>query len=370
MADMPTAGARAPHPIRNRATHAAHALSSIGQARAAGSDTRPPARWAGFALIAAMVLAPAGARAASPSAADAALQLADALYPGELEVHDTHLRKGYVEVVLAPKGDPVTRIRLAMDPDPADCRLGTPCETRLRRAYAQGIAQGQEMRTLEAAFRACGMPILAVEEPGSAAFYTPVLHASLTQDKRQQVTQDVAACAAEFRAQAQDQPWWATRTGMRVLLTDAVATPPAPLTVDAAVPAAWQRAPAYAAIVAFDATGATVRELAFAPWRAFTAQMQETVTTATDRFLRRERGDIQRETVPTLRQTRLDPDNVDVVSTYLLACTPAARRGERCLRGDVALDVRYDVRKDSVIEIRRVPFERDRLGSPELPPRP
>lgn len=328
-----------------------------------------------YGWLSALLVLPAAGHASRQAASEAALQLAEAIYPGQLELQATYLRKGFYEVVLTPHGDTITRIRLAMDPDPANCRLGTRCETRLRRAYTLGMAQGQEIRALDAAFRACGMPILAVEQPGGAATFVPVIAHPLNSENRAQVAQAVAACATGYRDASRAQPWWAERQAMRVTVASlpqgrAQLDPPAPLTSDVQVPTALQAVPAYAFSIALDGPAASVNHIAFAPFRALQDRIQQDIRTAADRFARDQDDDLQQEAVSLLRQTRVDPQQVDLIDTYILACTPAARQGRRCARGDVALHVRYDLGKSQVVDIARLPLARDALGSPLLPPFP
>src|SRR5690554_5959022 len=93
---------------------------------------------------------------------DAALALAEANYPGQLELHtsqpdDTH------EVVLAIKDDPITRIRFSVGSNPADCTTGSECEARLHSAYEQGVAAGVKLKAVNTAMNSCGVRPVAVE---------------------------------------------------------------------------------------------------------------------------------------------------------------------------------------------------------------
>lgn len=88
-----------------------------------------------------------GCMAQAQDARQAAAALAEAVYPGRLEVIGASTRVGFdygQRVVLGVRGDPVTRIRLSVDKDPSRCRVGTPCETRLDAVRAEvGVCSGR-----------------------------------------------------------------------------------------------------------------------------------------------------------------------------------------------------------------------------------
>lgn len=99
-----------------------------------------------------------GCMTQAQDARQAAAALAEAVYPGRLEVIGASTRVGFdygQRVVLGVRGDPVTRIRLSVDKDPSRCRVGKPCETRLREAYALAISQTARRRDYSRASR-CG----------------------------------------------------------------------------------------------------------------------------------------------------------------------------------------------------------------------
>ena len=129
---------------------------------------------------------------------EAAEALAEANYPGQLELHATALQKDHYDVIFAVKGDPITRIRFGMDRDPANCRQASPCEARLRKAYAEGIAAGRWLKAANRAFRRCGVPLLAVEGAGPAT-HMLVVELDLGEADQQPALDRLQSCVEAFR---------------------------------------------------------------------------------------------------------------------------------------------------------------------------
>lgn len=302
------------------------------------------------------------------------MALAEAFYPGQLELHATHLQKGHYDVTLAIKGDPVTRIRFAVDRNPADCTLGTPCEERLRRAHGSGIAFGQEIKALETTFRGCGMPVLAVQWYGGASGLVPIVAQRLTDDNQHQVVEALAACVTALRAQYRDAAWWGQRSAIRIIIgSDGAGRPvqaPVPLSFEAAVPGFLQDASAYSVTLAMDRPHVEAGALRFHPFRALNDKLRTTIRKDAESHLRAQAEGLILESLPMLWQTELDPERVDVIHTYVLACTPAAREARRCRKGDVALRVQYDLSAHRVVDMQRMPLARDDGGSALFPPLP
>ncbi|MCX8996032.1 hypothetical protein NOF55_02840 [Rhizobiaceae bacterium BDR2-2] len=327
----------------------------------------------GLAVIAVMAFA-SGCRAGREEAGQAAMKLAEAIYPGQLELYDTHLQKGYYDVTLAVKDDPVTRIRFAMDRNPADCTLGTPCEERLRRAYDNGIALGQEIKALDTTFRNCGIPVLAVHWYGGTSGLVPIIEQRLTNENQHKVVDALAACVTTFRAAYRDTAWWDQRSAIRIIISSndkgRKAQAPDPLNFEASVPGFLQSAPAYSVTFSLDRPDVEAGALRFLPFYPLNDELRKAIGKEAESFLRKQPDDVILETFVMLWETELDPERVDVIRTYVLACTHATRDGKRCRRGDVALRVQYDLENEQVTDIQRMPLARDHHGSAIFAPLP
>jgi len=130
---------------------------------------------------------------------DAAMTLAEINYPGQLELYDTHLQKDHYDVVLAIKGDPVTRIRFGVDRDPAQCRSGAHCEERLRSAYETGVASGAKLKALDQALRECGVTALGIDDTHITPAFRTIVELDLDPADQQPALDRLTPCIATFR---------------------------------------------------------------------------------------------------------------------------------------------------------------------------
>src|SRR5690606_28990450 len=63
--------------------------------------------------------------------AQSAMRVAEANYPGQLEVLEVRLLDQFrYRVTFGIKGDPITRFDLSLGADPAECGPGSECEAR------------------------------------------------------------------------------------------------------------------------------------------------------------------------------------------------------------------------------------------------
>ncbi|MGE4323173.1 MAG: hypothetical protein AB7E60_09115 [Sphingobium sp.] len=150
--------------------------------------------WA--AGLAALTLGGCGDR---EGAERAALALSEAIYPGEFAFHDSYLQKGHYDVALAKKDDPLTRLRFAIDADPARCGVGTACEQRLRRAHADAVATGIKLGALNAGFGACGVPMLGIHDGRITAAFRTIVELDLDTADQQPALDRLTPCVAAFR---------------------------------------------------------------------------------------------------------------------------------------------------------------------------
>ncbi|GEM_PF-1899420 len=316
----------------------------------------------------------AGCGSGREQAEKAAMELAEALYPGQLELYATHWQKANYEVIFAIKGDPVTRIRLAMDRNPADCKPGTSCEKWLRMAYESGIALGAELKALDKAFSSCSIPVLAVDWFGGKAHLVPIVNVLLSNKNQTSVFDKLNQCVTHFRNDNHQAQWWNDRSTIRIILASndkqQETSKPDPLRFENSIPGFLQSSPAYSMVFRLDGGNVEAGALRFEPFHELKQKIIQTIEKDATRFLNKQADRPTLETSVILWKTQLDPQRVDVIHTYLLACTDKALNDKRCLKGDVALRVKYDIGKHQVLEVRRMPLERDKSGSAIFPPLP
>ncbi|TCP36582.1 hypothetical protein [Sphingomonas sp. BK235] len=324
------------------------------------------AGWLG-AILPGLILSGCGDRQGS---IDAAMALAEAVYPGQLELLDSHLKKGQYAVTMGIKGDPLTRIGFDIDPDPAHCRIGTRCEERLRRAYAAGVAAGVKMKVLNAVLPACGVRMLGVQESEITPAFRTIVELDLDpadpQPGLNRVTPCIAAYRAAMPADARDD-----HLAFRILLPNGAPAKSAPLTFERQLEGARNDEPSYMISVAPDAASLSASQLRLYAWFLSAPERRDRLADAARAALAAER---RQGHVPRLAQfhgTRLDPRRLDVVRTYVLACS-VRERGKGPCRTDMAVRLRYDLRTGATSEPAILHDIRDAKGQivlPELPGR-
>ncbi|WP_222184649.1 hypothetical protein [Geminicoccus harenae] len=301
---------------------------------------------------------------------EAALALAEAVYPGELELPDTRLQKDHYQVVLARKGDPVTRIAFDVDRDPAQCRPGTRCEERLRQAYAVGMAAGTRLKALDRAFRGCGVVALAVEgEPPANDRLVGELAMAVAD--QQPALDRLAGCVCAF---AQEMPSGATMPDylrFRILEEpeSGASAMPDILTFEDRLEEGRRDEISYLLAADLSADTIPARSPRLAP-RLPDAVMEQFAKVAQD-HLDGQGGGGQLGPLPLAHGTKLDPQRLDVLRTYLPGCTRWESGIGPC-RPDLAVRMTYDLARGAAIELavlRDIRAPDGRLRLPELPGR-
>lgn len=328
-------------------------------------------RLAHFAAIAAgaLLLTGCGDRQGS---IDAAVTLGEAVFPGQLELFDAHLTSNQYAVIFTRKGDAFSRIRLFVDPDPAQCRVGTHCERQLRTAYANGTAAGAKLKAMAQTLPPCGIAILGVDAGKlDPSFRTDIELAMDTADQ-QPALDRLSTCIAAFRAALPADATPAQRgLSLSILL-------PRP---NKAVPP--DLAPSFEKSIGRSRMGET-RYLIFAPPEE--AQLQASKLRLHPAHLlepdiRDRLAAIARDVLSAQRQpghiqhyvefhdTKLDPQRLDVLRTYVLACS-VHERGKGPCKTDLAVRMRYDMTTGEASDIAILRDIRDTQGSLRLPPLP
>lgn len=327
---------------------------------------------AGRCLLALSLCACLSACADRQAAIDAATALAEAAYPGQLELVGTHLQKDHYDVVFAIKGDPFTRIRLGVDRDASRCRPASPCEDRLHRAYAAGVAAGAKLRAVNAAFPRCGVVPLAVEDSDLGVGFTTVIELDLAVQDQQPALDRLTPCVAAFRSAL---PSGATpeqqSLKLRILLPEpgGAALAPALLTFDTTLAHARGGEISFLSGIRPEADRILAGDLRVNPAFLSSKTMRDRLADAAETALA---GDPAGGHVATLAfptGARLDPQRLDVIRSYILACS-AARKGQGPCRTDIAVRLRHDLATGEVTPEAILRDIRDARGNLRLPPLP
>lgn len=324
-----------------------------------------------MACLCALLILPACA--GRKEAETVALDLAERLYPGALEVHGSQLQKNYYAVTLAVKGDPVTRIRLHMTSDLMDCAAGNPCEDSFRQAYETGLARGIELKSIDTAFRSCGLPALSAESYTDGPGLIPVIATPLTDASEANLIRRLTECAHLYATTLQEngrRPHQAT-LNLRLLRITGTPPPPPPeaLGFHHTIPADLLTAPSYMLSFSYTDTAAEPGALIFSPLFRLRQQMAEQAAAAARHM--QDAGDLTLPPQLFLTQMTRDPDRIGLVHAYLTACTPAAMQPNRpCQSPDAAIRISHDFDTGNVTAHDVLRHVGSRSGLPDLPPLP
>ncbi|MET0249486.1 MAG: hypothetical protein ABW164_07135 [Sphingobium sp.] len=303
---------------------------------------------------------------------DAATVLADAVYPGQLELFDTHMMKGQYAVTFARKGDAFSRVRLVVDRDPAKCRVGTHCEARLRTAYVNGTAAGAKLKALAATLPPCGIAILSVDASRLDPSFRTDIELDMDPSDQQPALDRLSTCIAAFRAALPADATSAQQDlSLGILLPrPGRVTPPDPApSFEKTLNSSRADEPRYLTFVKHDETQMKASALRLHPYYLFKPEIR-------DRLAARARDVLSAQHLPghiqhhvQFHDTRLDPQRLEILRTYVLACS-IHDPGEGPCKTDLAVRMRYDMKTGEVTEAAILRDVRDERGSLRLPPLP
>lgn len=337
-------------------------------------------RIAAFAVLLTLPLAGCGEKKAQ--SVEAAERLAEALYPGRLEVYGTRWRVKYdggYDVTFAVKGDPVTRIRLAVDADPSQCVPGSRCETALRDAYDYGVAQGQELKALDRGFRTCGVPVLQVaslqlqkppKSPQSVAAQATVA-IELTTSTRAAAQARFVACTEAWGRERAGAPWSDRVAFLTLSIIPTGASRPSPpetLTLETRASSGDRLSAVYQQGVRLEGQVATPLALTFAPPFEASHELDKALSAAAKAFLANQPGAGRAHLRGFRYRTALDPVRVEVIRIYMLACSEWT--GKPSCVSDLAIRMRYDLTSRTASDFELLRDVRDARGNLVLPQLP
>lgn len=300
----------------------------------------------------------------------AALALAEANYPGQLELESAHLRSDYYEVTFLVHGDEFSRVRFAVDRDPANCRAETRCETRLKTAYEIGREAGVKLRAVDQAFRSCGVPALAVYDAQISPGLRTVVELAMDPRDPQPGLDRLTPCILAFRSALPPGAGEPMSSLALVIVepSERGATPmPPALAFDTRIEDRRLNAPSFMVTVPANVDRVTPDRLTLNghfPRRG----LNDALASEARRILRAEAPDAH---VPqmTFPEIKLDSDRLDVVHAYVLACSVRVPNAGPC-RTDMAVRLRYDFSDGQVSQTEVLRDVRGARGDLNLPPLP
>lgn len=147
------------------------------------------------------------------------------------------------------------------------------------------IGEAQTLKSLEASFRRCGVPLIAVLTPGNEPTVVPVVELNLDNDNREPQLLPLLTCLAHFKT-LEHPDTLAIRILPQMQKTPTAA--PDVLTFETRVPSIRQDLPAYSLIATFGEGGPSLGPLRFSPVLPLRFKIDETTSTAASAFLGRE----------------------------------------------------------------------------------
>jgi len=327
---------------------------------------------AGRWLIALGLMALLSACADRQGAIDAATALVEATYPGRLELVGTQLRKDHYDVIFAIRGDPFTRIRFGVDRDPARCRPGSDCEERLHRAYVAGVAAGAKLRAVNTALSQCGVVPLAIEGNDVTTDFTTVIELDLAVQDQQPALDRLTPCITAFRSALPPDATPEQRSlKLRILLPQSrePASVPARLLFETTLAGSRSDEISFLTGIGPDANRFLAENLRDNPEFLSGKEMRDRHGDAAERALSDDPTGGHVPKLAFLTGARLDPQRLDVIRSYILACS-TVQKGQGPCRTDIAVRLRYDLGTGEVIPEAVIRDIRDAQGNLRLPPLP
>ena len=327
---------------------------------------------AGRWLLALWLCALLSACADRQAAVEAATALAEAAYPGQLELVGTHLQKDHYDVVFAIRGDPFTRIRFGVDRDASRCRPASPCEDRLHRAYAAGVSAGAKLRALNAAFPRCGVVPLAVQDAQAGTGFTTVVELDLDVQDQQPALDRLTPCIAAFRSALPPDATPEQRSlKLRILLPKPgeTARPPVLLTFETTLARTRNDDISFLTGIGPETDRISAGNLRVHPAFLSAKKIRNQLVDAAQVALSADPAGGHVPKLAFATGARLDPQRLDVIRSYILACS-TARKGQGPCKTDIAVRLRHDLGTGEVIPEAILRDIRDTSGSLHLPPLP
>lgn len=278
---------------------------------------------------------------------DAALALAEANYPDQLELHVNQPEETH-DVILTIKDDPITRIRFSVDSNPADCKAGSACEERLHKAYAQGVAAGVKLKAVNTAMNSCGVRPVAVEGAANTTQFRLVVERDLHAADAQQQLDELTACLSDFRnALPEDATQQQRSIALRIVKPQGGEAASGPLTFEHQWSEEQQNQVSYLLGAGPEETQLSTAQLRLDPTYLASREQRERFSKVARKALKD--SDAQAHVPPLSRpwQSQLDPQQPNMLHTHILACSE--QQAEDC-RPDTAVRLQYDLSKGAVVE--------------------
>lgn len=286
--------------------------------------------------------------AGNEEAREAAMEIAEATYPGQLEVHDIRLMDQFRhDVTFAIRGDPITRIRLSLGSDPAACLPGTECQAQLRESYRNAVIASSRLKALNRAFGGCGVTLLAFADMADAF----VVELDLDAPDQQAALDRLHACTRRYWQEGGD----ARPLKFRILRpgSQGSTTMPALVTFETKLPDARLKEPTYLVTVSATDDRIARQTLRFDPQYLRSPPVRAEIKAA---ILPNLAARYPRAELPfymDYEDTTLHPHDVDRIRTSVPACSQPAPANKGHCTQDLLVRLAYhlDTREVNELEI-------------------
>lgn len=282
------------------------------------------------------------------------MEIAEATYPGQLEVHDVRLLDQFRhDVTFAIRGDPITRIQLSLGSDPAACQPGTECQEQLRKSYRNAVIASSRLKALNRAFQQCHVQLLAYAGMADAF----VVELDLDAPDQQRSLDRLHACARRYWQERGDE----RPLKFRILRTSTqgAANVPALVTFETKLPDARLKEPTYLVTVSAADDRIARDALQFDPQYLRNPPVRAEIKTAILSYLAAHHPRAELPLYMDYKDTTLDPRDADLIRTSVPACSkPASANTGHCTQ-DLLVRLAYhlDTREVNELEIASLPRE-------------
>ncbi|MFB7652820.1 MULTISPECIES: SCO7460 family lipoprotein [unclassified Streptomyces] len=310
-----------------------------------------------------------------------ARELAEELYPGELEVVGARIlfpQSAGSEVTLSLADDPDAAVRFRVDASKDHCDGGANCAEALGRAIERARLEAGRLRAMRDAFDGCGRPVVATDVTLSA----PWIEARVTDGTVDEVLTGVGACVQRWvTARAAGEPSariasvsvnFAAPGTAGDLPAAKSALPTVPRFTHGPRLAALASDAYYVATYEVGSDAARTVDVASARLRIVSPleerqEFSRRIDAAVLPLLRARYPDAVTTGISGLGVWRLEPGTIERTRGYVLFCARPPAGTERCL-GDLAAVVTADPKGGDAALVTVRTDIRDERGVLRLPP--
>ncbi|WP_336969791.1 hypothetical protein [Sphingobium aromaticiconvertens] len=243
---------------------------------------------------------------------------------------------------------------------------------RLRSAYANGVAAGAKLKALDQALRKCSVTALGIDETYITPAFRTIIELDMDPAAPQPSLDRLTPCIAAFRQALPPDATSAQHSlALRILPIKTTGTVPTSLTFETRLASDRADEVSYLANLGPADGHLSAAKLRLNPHYLKDDVLRARLIQAARRTLDDDPAGGHVPQLSFLSETQLDPQRLDVIRTYVLACSKH-EPGKGPCKTDIAVRMRYDFQSREVSEqmvLRHIRDERGRMTLPELPGR-